>query len=283
MTGLSNELLELAKARGVATEYWDWRGNHVQVPGETIVAVLAAMDIDASSPGLAAAALTAETEARWRRMLPPSVVTTQGEGTTCWVHVPHGSDVELWIELESGSTRRGLAQLDNPVAPFPLDGGQVGEALFAVPTGLPLGYHRLHARSGSLESSCTLIVTPDWLGLPESLGDRRGWGFAAQLYSVRSADSWGVGDLVDMTDLAVWSGSELGADYLLVNPLHAGEPVAPMEPSPYLPKSRRFFNPLYVRVERIAEYALLPSRDRAKVDKIGASLRKKLAYHDARH
>jgi 4-alpha-glucanotransferase len=281
VTSHSNELLELAKAHGVATEYWDWRGNHVQVPEETVVAVLAAMGVYASSRSAAAAALTAETEARWRRTLPPSVVTTQNEGASFWVHVPHGTAVEVWVELESGSVRDGLTQLDNPVTPFPLDGELVGEATFAVPTGLPLGYHRLWARSGSEESSCTLIVTPDWLGLPETLGDRRGWGLAAQLYSVRSADSWGVGDLVDMTDLAVWSGSSLGADYLLVNPLHAGEPVPPMEPSPYLPKSRRFFNPIYVRVERIPEYASLPAKDRAEIDAIGARVRRKLSDVDA--
>ena len=90
------------------------------------------------------------------------------------------------------------------------------------------------------------------------MGERPAWGLAAQLYSVRSRQSWGVGDLADLTDLAVWSGAELGADYVLVNPLHAAEPVAPMEPSPYLPTSRRFLNPLYLRVERIPEYADLP-------------------------
>jgi 4-alpha-glucanotransferase len=280
VTGLSNELLELAQARGVATDYWDWRGNHVQVPPETIVAVLAAMDVDASTSEAAAAALSADIEARWRRMLPPSLVTTQGKSTTIPVHVPHGSAVDVWVELEGGSARRGLAQVDHPVEPRSVEGRLVGEASFAVPAGLPLGYHRLCARSGGEESSCRLIVTPDRLGLSEPLGDRRGWGFAAQLYSVRSAESWGVGDLVDLTDLAVWSGAELGADYLLVNPLHAGEPVAPLEPSPYLPKSRRFFNPIYLRVERIPEYAGLPPADRAEVDRIGATVRDELADAD---
>jgi 4-alpha-glucanotransferase len=281
VTGLSNELLALAQARGVATDYWDWRGNHVQVPEETITAVLAAMDVDASTPAAAAAALEADVSSRWARMLPPSVVTTQAEGVTFWVHVPHGSPVEVWVELETGTSRGGLEQVENPEAPREVAGRLVGEASFRVPTDLPLGYHRLRARSGEEESSCTLIVTPDWLGLPERLGERRGWGFAAQLYSVRSEQSWGVGDLIDMTDLAVWSGAELGADYLLVNPLHAGEPVAPMEPSPYLPKSRRFFNPLYLRVERIPEYAGLAGVDRRKVDQMGARLRKKLADVDA--
>ena len=281
MTSLSNELLELARARGVATEYWDWRGNHVEVPEETVVAVLAAMEVDASSPAAVAAALTAEADSRWRRMLPPSVVTVQGHDASFWVHVPHGSDVEVWIELESGSVRDDLVQLDEPVPPYSLDGALVGEATFAVPVGLPLGYHRLWARSASQQSWCTLIVTPQRLELPEALRDRRGWGFAAQVYSVRSAESWGVGDVVDMTDLAVWSASELGADYLLVNPLHAAEPTAPMEPSPYLPKSRRFFNPLYVRVERIPEYAALPGPVRADVDRAGAALREQLTSVDA--
>ena len=57
---------------------------------------------------------------------------------------------------------------------------------------------------------------------------------------MRSAQSWGIGDLTDLEDLAVWSAAEHGADYVLVNPLHAAEPMPPMEPSPYLPTSRRF-------------------------------------------
>jgi 4-alpha-glucanotransferase len=281
VTALSNDLLALAQAYGVATEFWDWRGNHVEVPGETIVAVLAAMDVDAATPAATSAALRAERESHWRRMLPACVVTTQQERATFWVHVSHGFPVDVWLESESGAVHRGFEQVENPQPPQEVEGRLVGEASFRVPADLPLGYHTLHAASDGAEASCTLIVTPDWLGLPEQLADRRSWGFAAQLYSVRSAESWGIGDLVDMTDLAVWSASELGADYLLVNPLHAGEPVPPMEPSPYLPKSRRFFNPLYLRIERIPEYASLPSKTRMHIDRIGTRLRSDLADLDA--
>ena len=114
--------------------------------------------------------------------------------------------------------------------------------------------------SGDRQAAMPLIVTPAWLGLPERMGERRAWGLATQLYSVRSRQSWGVGDLADLEDLAVWSAAEHGADYVLVNPLHAAEPVAPMEPSPYLPTTRRFANPLYLRLERIPEYALAHRR-----------------------
>ena len=34
---------ELANAYGVATDYWDWQGRHVEVPVDTMVAVLGAL------------------------------------------------------------------------------------------------------------------------------------------------------------------------------------------------------------------------------------------------
>src|SRR5262249_37837899 len=80
-------------------------------------------------------------------------------------------------------------------------------------------------------------------------------GLTVQLYSVHSRQSWGIGDLADLADLSVWSAAEHDADFVLVNPLHAAAPVAPMEPSPYLPATRRFANPIYLRVEQVPEYA----------------------------
>jgi 4-alpha-glucanotransferase len=102
---------------------------------------------------------------------------------------------------------------------------------------------------------------------------RRSWGFALQLYSVRSRGSWGHGDLRDLADLAAWSGGELGADFVLVNPLHAAEPLAPISPSPYLASSRRHLSPLYLRIEDIPEHGRLGPGDRARVEALGAPLR----------
>jgi len=101
----------------------------------------------------------------------------------------------------------------------------------------------------------------------------RSWGFAVQLYSVRSRGSWGHGDLRDLADLAAWSATALGADFVLVNPLHAAEPAAPISPSPYLAMTRRHLSPLYLRIEDVPEYARLGAGDRARVDALGAPLR----------
>jgi 4-alpha-glucanotransferase len=101
----------------------------------------------------------------------------------------------------------------------------------------------------------------------------RQWGFTVQLYSVRSKGSWGHGDLRDLAELARWSGAELGAGFILVNPLHAAEPRPPISPSPYLPMTRLFTSPLYLRVEDILEYGALPSAGQRAIAELASPLR----------
>ncbi|HEX9066819.1 MAG TPA: 4-alpha-glucanotransferase [Streptosporangiaceae bacterium] len=107
---------------------------------------------------------------------------------------------------------------------------------------------------------------------PQAPGGR-GWGFTVQLYSVRSRRSWGHGDLHDLADLARWSGRHLGADFILINPLHAAEPAAPLSDSPYLPTTRRYASPLYLRIEDIPEYQQLNPAQRQFVDALAEPLR----------
>lgn len=104
---------------------------------------------------------------------------------------------------------------------------------------------------------------------------RRGWGFAVQLYALRSRRSWGHGDFRDLADFATWSGAELGASFVLVNPLFGAEPVPPVSDSPYLPTSRQFLSPLYLRVEDVAEYAQLDDGGRRQVADLAAPLRRR--------
>ena len=264
---IDSALRELASTHGISTEYWDWRGRHVQVGRDALVAVLAGLGVDASTPEAAQVAVTADRAARWSRMLPATVVARRGASPWFWVHVPHGEPAEVWIELEDGGRRHDIAQVDHWVDPMRIGGALIGEATYAVPSDLPAGYHALRARCGDTTATATLIVAPDRLELPAALERGRAWGFLTQLYAVRSRRSWGIGDLGDLADLAAWSGHELGAGFVLVNPLHAGSPATPIEPSPYLPASRRFANPLYLRLEAVPEAAYLGAA-RAEFDRL---------------
>jgi len=278
MTSQDAALVELARRFGVATEYDDWVGQRMSVPEHTLIAALGALGVQTATSDERAAALVSHDREYWSRALPPTIVGRAGTEAAFWVHVTDGDAAHVWVRLEDGTVRSGVRQLDNFTPPYDLDGRMIGEASFALPADLPLGYHRVHLRSGTGESSAALIVTPPWLGLPDRLGHRRLWGLATQLYSVRSKRSWGVGDLTDLTDLAVWSAARHGAGYLLINPLHAAAPVKPMEPSPYLPTSRRFVNPLYLRVEAIPEYSDLPKRN--EVLELHAELTRRAAKLD---
>ena len=264
MAETPQSLGELASRYGVATGYQDWTGRHVDVPETTLIAVLAALGVPAATEDERSAALASHDREYWTRSLPPTIVARSERESSFWVHVTHGEPVGLWIRLEDGSVRAGLRQLENDTPPYDLGDRLVGEATFELPPDLPLGYHRLYLQAGSSESSAPLIVVPAKLELPLRLGGKRIWGLATQLYSVQSERSWGVGDLTDLTDLAVWSGANHGAGYILVNPMHAAAPVAPMEPSPYLPTSRRYVNPLYLRPEAIPEFAEVGRRSRIR-------------------
>jgi 4-alpha-glucanotransferase len=257
----SPELTELARVSGVATEYWDWQGRQVIVSAHTISAVLQALGVDTSDDAAVSQSLAHVSDRSWRRTLPPVVVCRQGAARWVPVHLPDGDQVQVWAILEDG-TRREIRQVDNWVSPRVIDGESRGEATFEISGDLPLGWHTLNARIGEESFSSSLVISPAALDLPPALQSGRAWGLLSQMYSVRSRQSWGIGDLADLADMMAWAAADLSADFVLVNPLHAAEPVAPMEPSPYLPTSRRFLNPIYIRVEDIPEMGYMSSAER---------------------
>jgi 4-alpha-glucanotransferase len=260
-------LQKLADAHGVGTSFQGWDGLPHSVAESTLIKVLAALGVDAGTNQAIEAALAEAELAPWRRMLPPAVVIQQGEPALVPAHVPNGASVQLSIALEDGAGFVDAVQQEVWEQPMDVDGVATRRITFALPQELPLGWHTLNARAEGASASATLVVTPRQLTTAKPLEQRRGWGLATQLYSVRSRRSWGIGDFADLADLAAISG-ERGADYVLVNPLHAAEPVPPVQPSPYSPSTRRFFNPLYIRVEAIPELAYLKPRRRAAVEKL---------------
>ena len=121
---------------------------------------------------------------------------------------------------------------------------------------------------GGKTEIATVISAPEKIELLDDMKEGSLWGWMSQLYSIRSSGSWGIGDYEDLKTLLVESKKKTGADFMLINPLHAAEPVPPIEPSPYLPISRRFINFSYIRPESMPEYAVLSPEDKAKVDEL---------------
>ena len=264
---------ELAAAHGVAVEYWDQAGVLRRSSDEAIASVLRALGADPTDEDSIRASLRHRDLRDWRRTLPPVVVAVGGRYAHIWAHVPHGTSVRVWLELEDGGIVEP-AQSNRWVDPREVDGQLIGEATFVVPADIPLGWHAIKAYTDDGVHESVLVVTPERLHPPALASAERLWGLMAQIYSVRSRRSWGIGDLADLADLAAWSGHGLGADFVLVNPLHAAAPIVPMTPSPYLPATRRFPNPIYLRIEQIAEFAYLSGGDRKAVRRLGKPVRR---------
>jgi 4-alpha-glucanotransferase len=273
------DLTALAEACGVATEYEDAEHRLVRVEPETVRAVLRLLGIDPTDP---AAALAAVTDARWRRQLPACAVVSAAAPPPVVTYLPVGIDARSTLELADGR-QIDLGAPGQAREQRDLDGETWAARPITLPPGLPLGDHTLRVDVGRGEEPrdelgerslrCPLVAVPDAVPGPPALADARAWGWMVQLYALRSAASWGMGDYADLAELAAWSGGQ-GADVLLVNPLHAAAPTLPIAASPYSPVSRRFAAPLYLRPEATPEYADADGTTRAAVDDLARRARR---------
>ncbi|GHE66663.1 4-alpha-glucanotransferase [Streptomyces spiralis] len=292
-----DELTRLAVLHGVATSYSPSPGRTVAASAAAVVAALAALDVDASTPEATRAALTAREGHLAQRLLPPTVVCWNDDGPGSRdTDVPGGHDTgDIGdtgdLDREAGARYRGTQGRDtgasdrgtgvqeadvSSTARRPDKGSpgretslaavlsglppgtrlrvetEQGETRSTVDRDLPPGVHRLTATApDGRTGEAHLIVAPPRLPTPSG----RTYGLLVQLYSLLSHRSWGMGDLGDLAELSAWAGRSLGAGFVQVNPLHAGVPGAPTDPSPYRPSSRRFPDPVHLRVEDVPEFA----------------------------
>ena len=75
-------------------------------------------------------------------------------------------------------------------------------------------------------------------------------GLAAQIYALRHAGDFGIGDMSGVTALAK-SAAALGLDALALSPAHALFAADPDHFSPYSPSNRLFYNPLHADVASV--------------------------------
>ncbi|UUU22138.1 4-alpha-glucanotransferase [Streptomyces sp. DSM 40750] len=220
----------LAALHGVATSYSPSPDRTVAASAGAVVAALAALDVDASTPEAVRAALAARERQLGERLLPPTVVRwADGAPPDALTALPPGT--RLRITTEQGELRSTVEKL-------------------------PPGVHALSVTApDGRTAEAHLVVAPARLPAPPG----RTYGLLVQLYSLLSRRSWGMGDLGDLAELTAWAGRALGAGFVQVNPLHAAVPGTPTDPSPYRPSSRRYPDPVHLRVEDIQEYVYASS------------------------
>jgi len=225
-----DDLRRLAAAHGVATAYRNERRELVQVDADVVVQILRLLEVEAGSDAARRAELLRLDERERAGVSAPTLTVRLTGSPLPW---------------------SGAAALVS-------EDGERTVVREELPADLAPGWYQLQLRDGQ---EVTLVAAP--ARVPQAPVT---WGWMLQLYALRSARSWGIGDLSDLRDWVAWTAAEHGAGALLLNPLHAPGPTHPVQPSPYTPSSRQFANPLALRIEDLDAYHRCDPDTRSEVD-----------------
>lgn len=211
-----------AVAAGISLTYTNAKGEPEAIGDETKTALLAVMGDAQKEKGAPLPPVQVFSGGAARQLNP------EGRGRYQW-----------WLRSEKGREFSGELEAGQP---------------FMLPSPLGHGYHQLTLSKGKKEWQTRIILTPRrcWLPAPLRNGEKR-WGALVQLYTVRSADNWGIGDFGDLQQL-LEQVSQQGGDFVGLNPLHALYPATPDFASPYSPSSRRWLNIIYISVAQLEDF-----------------------------
>ncbi|YCH30854.1 4-alpha-glucanotransferase [Erwinia sp. D4-22] len=211
-----------ASAAGIAASYINAKGEPEAIAPETRQLLLEAMGFP-RAPGKAPVPPVKVFSGRQKR-----IMTFGGSGQFRWQ-----------LQTEQGKSYQGEAQ---------------GGDAFALPSRLPQGYHQLTLTQGKKAWECRVIIAPQRCYEPQPLLEGgKLWGACVQLYTLRSARNWGIGDFGDLSEMLMQI-ADRGGDFIGLNPIHSLYPASPESASPYSPSSRRWMNIIYIDVERVPDF-----------------------------
>ena len=262
-------LAALADRVGIMPDYVNHNGTERRfTSNDTRLSLLAAMGFDASSEQAAEATIDSLDHTESEQIIDPVRVIqiTDGETGTVALRLPRGAstswDWVLELHEESGRVHRSEGRQS---APTPLSVGtndhraphsDIETMELSLPARPELGYHRVRVILPTSDSEyhgdqCLIVTPSSCFTTAEAFGDRRLWGLWTNLYSIRSRNNWGVGELGDLRDLVSWA-NEVGAGFVGINPLHVSRNHGP-DISPYRPVSRLYRNTIYLAIPTIPE------------------------------
>ncbi|RLQ22481.1 4-alpha-glucanotransferase [Seongchinamella sediminis] len=252
-----NSLEKLLYLRGVAAEYLNYSGDRITVPTDVRLQLLAAMGHDVNDPEGVERAIYQLDALPWKCWLQPFTVVSAGAGGFVDIRVhprDYAMPIDWRLQTEQGEEMAGqcVPAGMTEVGDYHLEGVRYSARRLELPP-LPPGYHQLALWNQDTRVEAVLAACPP--RCYQAGGRQRGpvAGISCQLYTLRSARNWGIGDFSDLEELIEYSAAA-GLDIIGLNPLHAPDMSAADFASPYSPSDRRFLNPLYVDPTRVPDY-----------------------------
>lgn len=251
---------QLAALAGLQDSYVHAQGHTEVISLDKQQAILQAMGFDLSSDSRIKQQIAELTEQPWFEVVAPVNVCQQGQAIILRVQQLQAHAASYWQwqitteEQQQFSGNISIATSDISLRQ-PTSKGEVLVAEVPLQLNLPLGYHQLVLSNGKQQYQQQLIITPKrCFQLHDKAVLHKTFGPALQLYAVKSARNWGIGDFVDLQQI-IAPLAEQGVDFIGLNPLHALYPELPQDCSPYSPNSRLWLNTEYVALEYTTEFA----------------------------
>lgn len=248
-------LRELARLHGIQTRYTDMAGRPQPASPEALVAVLQALGIPITRTSEAVSLLRESRLNLFRQSLEPVYVHWRGKTTSLAIQVPArlaDATVRWEWRLEDGQTlQQDVSLRDLPGRrSIRLENKSFVLKEWPLPESLPMGYHRGILECGEERFETLVLNAPEkcYTASPH----QRHWGVFAPLYAMHSERSWGAGDFGSLRELVTWVG-QWGGQFVGTLPLLPAFLDEPLEPSPYSPVSRLFWNEFYLDLDQVPE------------------------------
>ncbi len=247
----------LAEKLGISTHFSDAGKNRKEydVSEKLLVFMAEKMGYKASTPEEIESSIEAVDKRRWQQSLEKIYVVEQGDVRFDLVVPADYASEDFALNLTSK-----YCTVPEPMSFEVINDEEyrlIGKTKyvrlkFVITSELEIGYYDVDLQVGFKHYKTTLAVAPKHCWQNEALKHRL-WGYAIQLYSLKSDRNWGVGDFTDLANFVKLS-AQSGADIIGINPLNVLSHDYPENASPYQSISRIYLNPIYIDVEKVPEY-----------------------------
>ena len=248
---MQNDFYNLIEKLGIASTFTDAAQNHKEYRAdeETLRKMVNYLGFELKDINDSGALLKKLENRRWQSVLEAVYVVKSSD--IKFDAVVKTSQVDgIKVSVSANKYKSDLEVEQRIVETKLIGNNEYARVEFVVKTNLEPQYYDLLVKAGNKDYHSVLAVSPDCCYIPEVVEKEKVWGFAIQLYALKSKRNWGVGDFSDLAEFAKMC-KRVGADVIGVNPLNVLNHDNPENASPYSSISRLFLNPIYIDVEKV--------------------------------
>ncbi len=273
---MSELLKELASKLNIATSFSYAGGSKTkEVSDEVLKFFIEGFGYKASNNGDIVKSLERISKLRWQRAMEACYIVNSDNKEFDIVI----SDSEADGDIEVLLSKEGENKFFDVYTEFEGVENRKGYVLFKakVIDEVEIGYYDLKVVTNKQEYKAMFAVAPKRCYELDKKGKEKLFGFAIQLYALKSKRNWGIGDFSDLENFIGLAGNA-GGDVIGLNPLSVLNNDYPETASPYNSVSRLFLNPIYIDIEKVPYYEECWDKNWDGINEVKA--KEKIAYKE---